>query len=618
MPPKSSRIRWTSQPPEPSPPGASGGARVRLSTPLLNRLGRDLTRLAHDGKLKPLFGRQKELVQLQRILLRKEKNTPLLVGAPGVGKTALVEGLATRVIRGEAAPELGNLRIVEISASNLIAGTELRGSMEKRMQALLAECQQDPDLVLFIDEIHTLVRLGAVEGGALDMANLLKPALARGEIRCIGATTPDEYERFLRAEAAFQRRFEPLFVEEPGEAETIEILLAARFALEAHHRVTILPEAVQAAVRLSTEHILDRYLPDKALDVLDYACTLLRLPDGEQPRSPAQPMTLDAEIISRALAEKLGLPVAKLDRGQSERLLGMEEFLGQRIVGQPLAISRLAAALRATFAGLGKPGQPRGVFAFFGASGVGKTATARALAEFLFASPDALIRLDMSEYKEAHTVARLFGAPPGYVGYTDEGTFASRLRRQPWAVVLLDEIEKAHPEIQDAFLQIFDEGRFSDARGRLVEARQAIFILTSNLFTIGEIDSPDLFDQQAAAVRQSLTGILRPEFVNRLTEIILFQELGLPALEEIARQEINGLNSRLERFGVTVEASEAALEWMAGEAIDPGSGARGLLRLMARLVAEPLSRRLMQGEFTAGQRLELTLKDRQLTLQARA
>jgi ATP-dependent Clp protease ATP-binding subunit ClpC len=469
MSPSSSRIRWQDQTPEnPSDTPSDEGERIastpprrttRPPTPILDGIGRDLTRLAQEGRLKPLFGREKELLQLQRILIRKEKNTPLLVGAPGVGKTSLVEGFASRAIQNSVAEDLQDIRIVEISASSLTAGTAMRGSFESRLQSILQEVRLDPDLLLFIDEIHTLIRAGAVEGGSMDAANILKPALSRGEFKLIGATTIDEYEKFLRADLAFERRFEPLILQEPTESEAFEILNSAKSQYERHHRVHILPEAIREAVHLSSQHILDRRLPDKAFDLLDYTCTIVRLPEPDETYLSNGQQVVDADAIARGLASKLGIPVQKLTQDFRDHLGGLESYLNERIIGQPLAISRISSAVGAAFAGLVEGTQPKGVFAFFGSTGIGKTATAKALAEYLFDSPDAMIRLDMSEFKEAHTISRLFGSPPGYVGYGEEGSFASRLRRQPFTIVLLDEIEKAHPEIHDAFLQIFDEGR---------------------------------------------------------------------------------------------------------------------------------------------------------------
>jgi ATP-dependent Clp protease ATP-binding subunit ClpC len=578
------------------------------STPLLDQIGRDLTRLAHEGKLKPLFGRQKELRQLQRILLRKQKNNPLLVGAPGVGKTVLVEGLASLIAKKEIVQELQGLRIVEISSASLVAGTLFRGTFEAKLQELIQETSSNPNILLLFDEIHTLVKAGAVEGGALDAANILKPALARGDVRCIGATTLDEFDQFLHSDPAFERRFEPLILEEPTESEAVEILKASLPTYESHHHVRILPEAVEAAVKLSKQHILDRRLPDKAFDLLDTACTFIRLPDPETINEPGQGLTVNADVISLALANKLNIPVQKLDQDLRTKLSGLEAFLNQRVYGQPMALGKITSAIINAFSGLRKPNQPKQVFAFFGSSGVGKTATAKALAEFLFDSPDAMIRLDMSEYKEAHSISRLLGSPPGYVGYDDEGTFATRLRRQPFSVVLLDEIEKAHPVIYDAFLQIFDEGRFTDTHGRLIDACHAIFILTSNLYTVAEIKSSEQYDQQVDTIRASLSGFFRPEFVNRIGEIVLFKELSIEDLAKIAKAEILGLNDRLSRYKVAVHASNEALIWIAKQSYDPNSGARSVLRTVTRAIAEPISNRIIKGELIEDQNIYLTVE----------
>ena len=371
---------------------------------------------------------------------------------------------------------------------------------------------------------------------------------------------------------------------------------------------------MEAAVKLSNQHILDRRLPDKAFDLLDTACTYIRLPDPETLQPPDLNLTVDANVVSLALANKLNIPVQKLDQDLRTKLSGLEGFLNKRVLGQPLALSNIASTTINAFSGLGKPNQPKQVFAFFGSSGVGKTATAKALAEFLFDSPDAMIRLDMSEYKEAHTISRLLGSPPGYIGYDDEGTFATRLRRQPFSVVLLDEIEKAHPEIHDAYLQIFDEGRFTDTHGRLIDARHAIFILTSNLYTVAEIESADQYDQQVTSIRSSLGGFFRPEFVNRIGEIVLFKELCIDDLISIAKVEILGLNDRLSRYQVIVHTSDEALTWIAKASYDPNSGARSVIRVITHEIAEPISNLMIKGEIQDGQNIYLTVEDDKLVL----
>lgn len=584
----------------------------RTETPSLNQYGRDLTKLAQEGKLSPLFGRKKELLKLQRILLRKTKSNPLLVGAAGVGKTALVEGLAIAIVNCQAEEMFHNKRIIEIIPSMLVAGTQYRGTFEEKLQSIVTEAQSSPDLILFIDEIHTLIRAGSVEGGSLDAANILKPALSRGYIRCIGSTTSDEYDKFISSDAAFQRRFEPLMLDEPNESEAIEIITASIPSYENHHQVKILPSAVEAAVRLSTQHVLDRRLPDKAFDLLDSACTYLRVPDQQSTQIEDEQSIVDESIISLVLSEKLNIPVNKLSEDLNEKLEGLEAFLNNKIYGQPLALARVSSAIGNAFSGLNQPNKPRYVFAFFGSSGIGKTATAKALAEFLFMSPEAIIRLDMSEYKDSYTVSRLLGAPPGYIGYEDEGTFATRLRRQPFSIVLLDEIEKAHPEILQTFLHVFDEGRFRDARGRLIEARHAIFIMTSNLVAIQDIPNQEIYDSNVKNVRQSLQNYLTPEFINRINEIVVFRELGVLDLIQIVNQEIRDLNTKLKHSKIELTLSEEAINWIANEASDPNSGARAVSRIFQKMVVEPISKEIIEGTFEGKEKLEIDLLDQKL------
>jgi ATP-dependent Clp protease ATP-binding subunit ClpC len=566
-----SRIRWNNPAPQnPTPPPTARHS-------LLDQLGRDLTALARAGQLRPIYGREKELNQIQRILLRRNKNAPLLVGLPGVGKTALVEGLAQWVVSGKVAPALIDMRIVEIPAASLTAGTALRGSFEARLQALLAETSQDPNLVLFFDEIHTLVRAGAVEGGALDAANLLKPALARGELRCIGATTPDEFDGFIQTDPAFERRFDRLQVEEPDESETIRILNAACPEYEQHHHLSILPEAVQAAVNLSQQYLPDRRLPDKAFDLLDSACAWVRLPDPQQAQPSHQ---VDQQAVAAALADRLGVQPEQLTARQVQKLNGLENFMASRIFGQPFALARISAALR-------RPAharRPWAVLALIGSSGSGKTSAAQALADYLFGSQTALIQLNLSEYKEVHSISRLLGAPPGYAGYHDENSFASRLRHQPFTLVLLDEVEKAHPEVLDLFLHIFDSGQFNDARGRRVDARRAVFVLTSNLFTAQAAINAEEYAQQNEQLRQNLGGFLPQELVNRLDEVILFGNLSAEALAAVAQQALDELNQSLAQEQIQLAAGPEVFNWLAAQSSD----GREVLRLFQRWITEKI------------------------------
>ena len=615
----SSKIRWdnSSQNSSSIPNLSSGERRPRgmthVSTPLLEQIGRDLTRLALEGRLNPLFGRQKELRQLQRIMLRKQKNNPLLIGAPGVGKTALVEGLASLIARGECAIPLRETRIIELSAASLVSDTSIRGTFESRMQELIREASQ-PNLILFVDEIHTLFRAGATGGGALDAANILKPALSRGEIRLIGATTPNEKDRFLSSDPAFERRFEPLFVQEPTETEAIDILMAALSQYEAHHQVRILPEAVVEAVRLSNRMILDRCLPDKAFDLLDLACSYVRLPEPELNHPNKLPQIVDEQIVRLVLSNRLKIPVGDLDEDIRSKLAAIEQNLSQKIFGQPIALRKIALSLQRAYSGLNSSDRPIIVMAFFGSSGVGKTATAKALAALLFGSSDAMIRLDMSEYKEPHSISRWFGPPPGYVGYEDENTFAARLRHQPHAIVLLDEIEKAHPQILDALLQIFDEGRFTDTHDRLVDARHAIFILTSNLYTNPAALDEEAYQSQVETIRANLNNFFRPELVNRIQEIVVFQELDVFALRRVAAEELKILRERLEQRRVELVVADNALDWLAKEAYDRNRDARSAIRLVGQKITEPIASLVVSGLLTGHKRIFVDIERNELTI----
>ena len=561
------------------------------ATPLLDSTGRDITRLAGEGKIHPFFGREKELLQLQRILIRKEKNNPLIIGEPGVGKTALVEGLALQIQKRTTNELFHHFRIVELSLTRLLAGTNYRGDLESRLDTIIQEASADPRLILFIDEIHTLVRAGSVQGGSLDAANILKPPLARGQLRIIGATTPGETEKFLHIDKAFERRFDPLILNETTPSEATEILLAARLEYEEHHHLKISDDAVRAAVKLSTLHILDRFLPDKAFDLLDSACSLARLPDVSQ--SSSYPVLVDEKMVTAVLAQRLNLPPERIEIDYRSRLKDLEGFLKGRIIGQEQAISRINSGVISSFMRDSSKRSPRRVFAFFGSSGVGKTAVASALAEFFFGSPDAMIRLDLSEFREAYSISRLSGSPPGYIGYQDEGSFASRLRRTPFCVVLLDEFEKGHPAIHEFFLPIFDEGRFSDASGRIVDASQAFFILTSNLFQSGETGQGEEYQAQIEVIRQNLRAYFSPELINRLQDIVLFSVLQPAALAQIAAKEIGDINRRFSVFGFHIQASEQTLMWIAGQTFDPQFGARSLKRFLSHNVEEVLVQKWM-------------------------
>jgi ATP-dependent Clp protease ATP-binding subunit ClpC len=582
---------------------------------ILGRFGRDLTALASAGKLGELIGRDREIREILRALCRQTKNAPLLIGEPGVGKSAVVEGLAVRIARGEVPAELSGRHLVEISLSGLVAGTKYRGEFEERMEGLVREVREDPDVLLFIDEIHQLVGAGRGEG-AMDAGDILKPALARGEITVVGATTPAEYAKSIEKDGALARRFQTIRIEEPSPEEAKGVLAGRLASLGRHHGVRIEPDALDAAVDLSVRYLPDRRLPDKAIDLLDEACARLRV------RSHAGPAaTFDrvgAEEVAEALAEKTGLSVQRLTEGESERLLHLEEALGRRIVGQEEACRIVAEKIRLARAGLGRPRRPVGVFLFLGPSGVGKTELAKALAALLMGTEKDLVRVDMSEYGEKFNVSRLIGSPPGYVGSEEEGQLTGPLRRRPASVVLLDEIEKAHPEVWNLFLQVFDDGRLTDSQGRVADCTNAVFVMTSNVGSdlwrrdraavgFGTMHRPEGGGAVEACVRPSrqevlgrIRKIFRPEFLNRIDEIVLFDPLGPSELVAVARIELAAVVRRLEERGIRIEVTEAALREIAGRGLDPAEGARPIARAVEERIARPLSTRILGGEIFRG------------------
>jgi ATP-dependent Clp protease ATP-binding subunit ClpC len=587
-------------PPAPYPPPYPTPYPSPVSaTPTLDRYGRDLTAAARAGALAPVIGRERELLRVVRVLSRRTKSNPVLVGEAGVGKTAVVEALAQRIADGKS---LSGRRLVELSLASLVAGTQYRGQFEERLLEVIEEARAHPDVILFLDELHTLVGAGSAEG-SLDAGNILKPALARGDFACIGATTDAEYRRYIERDAALERRFQPVHVGEPSVEQAREILRGLQPKYEVHHGVVIAPEAIDAAVELTVRYVPGRRLPDKAVDALDEACARARIPRLSTPERRAEAETqlpVTAELVAEVVAEWTGLPLGRLTRDAADQLLDLEETLRRRLVGQDEAVARVAGRIRRARAGLGDPGRPVGVFLFLGPTGVGKTELARALAAALFDSEDRLVRLDMSEFQEPHAVAKLIGAPPGYVGYGDEGQLTGRLRGQPYAVVLLDEIEKAHPEVFDLLLQVFDAGRLTDAQGRTVDARQAVFIMTANLgadrrrlgFDAGA-GSPTVAEPE-----QVLRGYFRPEFVSRIDEAIVFRPLGEESLREIALRRIGALQERLRRersidFDLAPDAVALLVRRGRG-------GARALRRAIERLLEEPLSRALLDGNPRAG------------------
>ncbi len=627
----------------------------------LEKYSRNLTQLAKEGKLDPVIGRDQEILRLIQILSRRTKNNPVLIGEAGVGKTAIVEGLAQKIANNDVPEILSGKRVVSLDLGAMIAGSRFRGEFEERLKAAIEEIQRaEGDVILMIDELHTVVGAGAAQG-AMDASNMLKPALSRGELQCIGATTLDEYHKYIEKDAALERRFAPVYVDEPTVEETIEMLQGLRDRYEAHHKVRFSDDALVAATRLSQRYVTDRHLPDKAIDLMDEAAAKLRvalysLPDdlkemkAEIDRLLAEEETaglerdyeraadkkaqrmriekdfrekrdawesehqLDEVVDENDIAEVVhmwtGIPVSQMMETEAEKLLHMEQRIHERIVGQDEAIHALADAIRRARAGLKDPRRPIGSFIFLGSSGVGKTEMAKALAEFMFDDEDALVRIDMSEYREQHAVSRLFGAPPGYVGYEEGGQLTEAVRRRPYRVILFDEIEKAHPEVWNALLQILDDGRLTDGQGRVVDFRNTVLIMTSNLGTefvthagtLGFHGQGGLTDERKAEekIEKALKDTFRPEFLNRIDEIIIFSPLMPDQMEQIVNLQMKQIQERLAEHGLVVELSDAARKWLADAGYDPAFGARPLRRALQKYVESPLSVKILQGEFVDG------------------
>jgi ATP-dependent Clp protease ATP-binding subunit ClpC len=562
---------------------ADWAKRLRGGTPTLSAFSRDLTAAARDNMLDPVIGRDDEVERVVAILSRRSKNNPVLVGEPGVGKTAVVEGLAQRIVRGEVPPALRNKRVVALSVGPLVAGTKYRGEFEGRVKRILDEVRRAArDIILFIDELHTLVGAGAAEG-SLDLSSLIKPELARGELQCIGATTFEEYRKHIEADAALERRFQPVMVSEPTIEQTSAILRGLQGRYAQHHGVTIGDDAIDAAANLSARYIVDRFLPDKAIDLMDEAAASVSLTG----RTPAR---VTVEDVSAIVSKWTGIPQGALSEEQTRGLLALEASLAQRVVGQSEAIEIVAQAIRRGRAGLKDPRKPTGGFLFVGPSGVGKTELARAVAGTLFGTDDAIVRIDLSEYTESHTVSRLLGAPPGYAGHDEAGQLTEPVRRRPYCVVLFDEFEKAHTDVASILLQILDDGRLTDAKGRTIDFRHAIVILTSNL------DPEDV------------TAVLRPELLNRLDEVVRFRALGVAEIEAIVDLQMREVATRLGARRVTLVLSDDARRFIAHESISAGSGARYVARTIARLVTTPLSSALLRGDVAEGANARVELR----------
>lgn len=638
-------------------------------TPALDSFGRDLTKLAKESKLDPVIGRKSEIERVIQVLSRRTKNNPVLLGEAGVGKTAIVEGLAQNITVGEVPEVLRNKRIVVLDLALMIAGTKYRGQFEERIKAVMEEIKRSKDVIIFIDELHTLVGAGAAEG-AIDASNILKPSLSRGEIQCIGATTLDEYRKYIEKDAALERRFQPIIVEPNSVEETVEILKGLRDRYEAHHRVKFANETLEAAAKLSDRYVSGRYLPDKAVDLIDEAGARARLAiliapkeikdledklsaidrekealikqqdfesaarlrdeekrlrieldtlrkDWTKKRDQIIP-TVSEEDIARLVAQITGIPIFKLEQKESQKLLRIGEELDKRVIGQKEAIDAIARAVRRARAGIKEPRRPIGSFMFLGPTGVGKTLLARALAEFMFGDEDALLQIDMSEYMEKFNVSRLIGAPPGYVGYEEGGQLTERVRRRPYSVVLLDEIEKAHPDVFNLLLQILEEGRLTDSFGRRVDFRNTILIMTSNVgaeiirkrgsLGFKTITDDISYEEMKELLFEEVKKAFKPEFLNRLDETIVFRPLSKVDLEKIVDIEIAYVNSRLMEQGVEVELTQEARDFFVEKGFDPVFGARPLKRIIQRFLEDPLAEDIIKGEFSERLKKEKPVK----------
>lgn len=590
----------------------------RTPTPLLDKYGRDLTAQAGNGRIGPAIAREREIRTVARTLARSKKNNPLLLGDAGVGKTAVVEGLAYAISNGSAPESLLNKRIVQIEVGTLVAGTSLRGQFEERLIGIVEEASRAANVILFIDEIHTIVGAGDTIDSNLDAANILKPALARGDIVCIGATTHEEYRRAIAQDPALDRRFRPIDIEEPSEEDALAILTSQRERLENHHDVTIRPEALEAAVRMSVRYMPDRRLPDKALDLLDEACARVTIRTTSPEDDDGNTEEVRVENVAAVLSEWTGIPASELTTDEKRRLVDLRSTLLARVIGQDDAVDVVTAAIKTARAGLRDPNRPIGVFLFLGPSGVGKTELARALASFMFGSDEAMLRLDMSEFHDSHTVARLIGSPPGYKDNQRGGQLTDGLRRRPYTVVLLDEVEKAAPEVFDIFLQVFDEGRLSDAHGGKVDARHAVFIMTSNIGT-QEGTRPSLGfmgGEREPDYTAHLNQFFRPEFLNRLDEVVTFRSLSHETLSKILDLHLRDLYARLKEQKLKLVLSEPARALILERGYDPINGARPLQRAIERLLTRPLSAKIVEDAFEPGMTIVAEVSDDKLSFEA--
>ncbi len=664
--------------------GAEGPARSRdeeknsPQTPTVDTFGRDLTKLAREGKLDPVIGREKEIERVIQVLSRRTKNNPCLIGEPGVGKTAIAEGLAQRIVEGRVPEILRYKRVVTIELAAVVAGTKYRGEFEERLRKLMQELRQAGNVMVFIDELHTIIGAGAAEG-AIDASNILKPALARGELQCIGATTLDEYRKHIEKDPALERRFQPIVVGEPSREESLAILKGLRDRYEAHHKVKITDEALEAAVNLSDRYISDRFLPDKAIDLIDEAASRVRIrnytapPDLKEMEEKLESLRSEKEAAVRnqefELAAKLrdqehkfreeleelkkeweqkigtsdlamvtdddvayivsswtGIPVKKLAEEESERLMKLEEILHQRVIGQEEAVHSVARAIRRARAGLKDPKRPVGSFIFLGPTGVGKTELARALAEAIFGDERAMIRLDMSEYMEKHTAARLIGAPPGYVGYEEGGQLTEKVRRKPYSVILFDEMEKAHPDVFNVLLQILEDGRLTDGKGRTVDFRNTVVIMTSNVgathlrkttLGFGAADEEAGYEKMKERILDELKRTFRPEFLNRVDDLIVFHSLSREHIRKIVDIMLAELNRRIEDHNLRVEVTDPAKERLVEEGYDPAFGARPLRRVIQKRLEDGISEEMLQGKVKPGDTVLVDVENNRFIFKAK-
>jgi ATP-dependent Clp protease ATP-binding subunit ClpC len=640
-------------------PSSYGRKRKKSKTPALDHFGRDLTELARRGKLDPIIGRDNEIERVSQILSRRKKNNPVLIGEPGVGKTAIAEGLAQRIVAGKVPQTLENKRIVSLDMAALVAGTKYRGQFEERMKAVMNEIVNSKDVILFLDELHTIVGAGGAEG-SLDASNIFKPSLSRGEIQCIGATTLNEYRKYIEKDGALERRFQTIMVDPPSTQDTKKILYGLKKKYEEHHRIIISDEGIDAAVKLSERYITGKFQPDKAIDVIDEAGSRIHLAtctrpevfekleeelvelqrdkdkavknqeferaaqlrddlkikkesldqmrrDWEQGKGQER-VTLSEEDVACVVSKMTGIPLFKLEEKESKKLLRMEDELKKRVVGQQEAITVISKAIRRNRAGLGDPRRPIGSLIFLGPTGVGKTELARALAAALFEDESSLIRIDMSEYMEKFSVSRLIGAPPGYVGYEEGGQLTEKVRRKPYSVVLLDEIEKAHPDVFNILLQLFDDGALTDSFGRRVDFRNTVVIMTSNLGareikggkTLGfqKEDSESSYQQMRQKLLEETRKAFNPEFLNRIDETIVFHSLGLEEVMQIIDILLADVSNRLEDKGITFELTSRAKEFLAEKGFNPTFGARPLKRTIQKHVEDPLAEEILKGQFS--------------------